>query len=219
LGSIYNHAQGINNAGQIVGDFVDSGGNYRGFVLTNGSYITLNNPSATVMNGQSITLATGINNTGQIVGSYRDGTGTGNHGFLFSNGTYTTLDRPGATGATTPLGINDAGQIVGWFQDGTGNHGFLYSNGNYTTINDPASAPGLTMAWGINNAGEIVGYYGDNGTDPSGAHGFLATPTPPSAVPLHPSIITQLTGLGLLGWLARRIQTRSWDRLTCRHTA
>src|SRR5262249_30616175 len=35
--------------------------------------------------------------------------------------TYATLDDPSSsTGATVPLGINDAGQIVG----GSGNHGF-----------------------------------------------------------------------------------------------
>jgi hypothetical protein len=86
-------------------------------------------------------------------------------------------------------------------QKGTGNHGFLYSNGTYTTIDDPASAAGLTLAWDINNWGQIVGYYG---AILSGAHGFLATPAPPSAAPLHPSIISQIAALSLLGLLAWR---------------
>ena len=67
------------------------------------------------------------------------------------------------------LGINDAGQIVGDYEDSTGEHGFLYSGGTYTTLNDPLGTDG-TFASGINDAGHIVGYYYDSsGT----AHGFL----------------------------------------------
>jgi probable HAF family extracellular repeat protein len=116
---------------------------------------------------------------------------------------YTTLDVPGATGATVAQGINDAGQIVGWFQDPSGNHGFLYSGGTYATLNDPSSAAGLTLAWGINDDGQIVGYYGDNGLSPSGAHGFLATPSP---VPEPTSLSLILTGLAVL--TRRRIAQR-----------
>ena len=41
--------------------------------------------------------------------------------------------------STVPLGINDAGQIVGTFYDGTGAHGFLLSEGTFTTIDVPGS--------------------------------------------------------------------------------
>jgi probable HAF family extracellular repeat protein len=46
------------------------------------------------------------------------------HGFLKDGATYTTLEVPGATD-TVASGINDFGQIVGYFYDATGGHGFL----------------------------------------------------------------------------------------------
>src|SRR5215471_18452380 len=48
------------------------------------------------------------------------------HGFLYSNGNYTTLNDPFATTNTTAFGINDAGQIVGFYSNAGNNHGFLY---------------------------------------------------------------------------------------------
>jgi probable HAF family extracellular repeat protein len=79
-------ARGINDSGQIVGEFANSSGNH-GFLLSGSSFITLDDPLAT-----QGTLAFGINNLGQIVGEYRDSLGA--HGFLLSGGTYFTLDDP-----------------------------------------------------------------------------------------------------------------------------
>jgi probable HAF family extracellular repeat protein len=55
---------------------------------------------------------------------------------------YTTLDDPFANGGigTHAVGINNAGQIVGEYSDGSGIHGFLFSGGTYTTLNDPSTA-------------------------------------------------------------------------------
>jgi probable HAF family extracellular repeat protein len=92
---------GINNAGQIVG----LRENNPGFLLSNGTYTTMNVP------GSVLTAPIGINNAGQIVGDYFSADLKG-HGFLYSNGTYTPLDFPGAV-LTTVGGINDFGQIVG----------------------------------------------------------------------------------------------------------
>ena len=57
--------------------------------------------------------------------------------------TYTTLD-DSSQGATTTdaWGINNSGQIVGYYQNATGVHGFLYSGGTYTTLNDPLGTAG-----------------------------------------------------------------------------
>src|SRR5512133_1513266 len=73
---------------------------------------------------------------------------------------YTTLDDPLASGSlgTNAVGINNAGQIVGEYSDGSGFHGFLLSGGTYTTLNDPL-APNFTETFGINSAGQIVGNY------------------------------------------------------------
>ncbi len=74
------------------------------------------------------------------------------------------------TNGTHAWGINNAGQIVGYYYDSSNaEHGFLYNGGAYTTLNGPLGAGG-TQAYGINDAGQIVGDY----TDSSGTqHGFL----------------------------------------------
>jgi len=73
---IENSANGINSAGQIVGQYLDSNLYDHGFLYSGGTYTTIDDPLAT--NG---TVATGINNSGQIVGYYTDSNGT-RHGFL-----------------------------------------------------------------------------------------------------------------------------------------
>jgi probable HAF family extracellular repeat protein/VCBS repeat-containing protein len=164
----------INATGQIVGSYNDASGDH-GFLYSGGTYTTLNDPLATVN-----TFAAGINNAGQIVGYYQNAGGGGlvNHGFVYSGGIYTAIDDPSAGSAlispagTAALGINDAGQIVGRYNDASGGHGFLYSGGRYITLDDPfAGINGNgTFATGINDAGQIVGYYYDNLNN---EHGFL----------------------------------------------
>ena len=65
-------------------------------------------------------------------------------------------------------GINDNGDIVGYYKDGNC-HGFLYDGSTYTTIDDP-NANGNTKASGINNNRDIVGYFTDSNYS---SHGFL----------------------------------------------
>ena len=70
---------------------------------------------------------------------------------------YNTFNDPlGVTGSTEALGINDADQIVGDYQDAAGLHGYLVSGGIFTTLNDPLGVKG-TFATGINDTGQIVG--------------------------------------------------------------
>jgi probable HAF family extracellular repeat protein len=97
-------ATGINFTGQIVGYYHNNGGTH-GFLLSGGTYTTLDDPLG------ADTVASGINSLGQIVGHYSNA--SGNHGFLLTVGQYVTLDDPLATGSTNAHGINDAGQIVG----------------------------------------------------------------------------------------------------------
>ena len=181
-------AQGINASGEIVGYYQNSSTGYHGFLYGGGSYNTLDDLSGTA----GSTLAHGINASGQIVGEYVDSGGT-SHGFLYSGGTYITLTDPFAisgdpnhTNGTVALGINDAGQIVGYYYgspaqagDSPPRHGFIYSGGIYTTIDNPSANFLGTSVTGINNLGQVVGYYQNNS---SGEQGFLATlgPNPPA---------------------------------------
>jgi probable HAF family extracellular repeat protein len=79
--------------------------------------------------------------------------------FLDVNGVFTTISAPGAEpGTTVATGINDSGQIVGYFANSFGGmEGFLDANGAFTTISEPAEN---VMLSGINDAGLAVGTIG-----------------------------------------------------------
>jgi len=110
---------GINDLGQIVGDYVDATDqNRHGFLLSQGTYTKPLDPP-----GSTLTVAEGINNAGVIVGVYLDA--NGQHGFLLKNGVYTQVDVPGST-ATEINSINPQGRIVGYYIDKNGStHGFV----------------------------------------------------------------------------------------------
>lgn len=149
-GSNFTQAFEINDLGQIVGDYrIPPNSVDHGYLLNGGIYLLLD-----------VSSADGINNSGQIVGQI------GSHGFLLSGGSYTTFDVPGSP-FTQPLGINDAGHIVGVFNAAPSTHSFLLSGGAYTTLDVPGAS--YSQANGINNSDEIVGYYVANGQ----FHGFL----------------------------------------------
>jgi probable HAF family extracellular repeat protein len=150
--SFYNSAvaSGINDSGQIVGNYQDSNGKFHGFLYSNGIWTTLDDPSA----GAEGTLAQGINDFGQIVGYYFDSSGV-EHGFIYSSGTWITLDDPAAVNGTAAYGINDWGQIVGSYIGATQveypfppgppvEPGFLYSNGTWTNLYGPYGVPSPT---------------------------------------------------------------------------
>jgi len=81
--------------------------------------------------------------------------------------TFTRIDVPNSC-CTVAQGINNSGQIVGYFVGDDLPHGFLLSEGTFTTIDYPNSL--LTYgAYGINDAGQIVGTFYDG----TGNHGFL----------------------------------------------
>ena len=140
-------AQGINNAGQIVGLGVAGETTY-GLLYDHGTFTTIFAP------GSSNTLAYGINNRGQIAGYYTDGTTNFEYGFVYTQGQFMRLD-PGYLA----LGLNDAGQVAGY--------GFVYDGSAYRTISVPGARD--TNVFGINNAGDLVGSYTDNN---GRSHGF-----------------------------------------------
>lgn len=71
---------------------------------------------------------------------------------------FTTINHPKAL-QTSPYGINNSGDIVGYFINlKSAIHGFLLVNGKFTNIDDPKSAYG-TEPINLNNKGTIVGSY------------------------------------------------------------
>jgi probable HAF family extracellular repeat protein len=70
-GSTFTQALGINNAGQIVGDFMDATGRFHGFLKDGATITIIDVPGAF----PGSTRAFGINDAGQIVGTFGDATG------------------------------------------------------------------------------------------------------------------------------------------------
>jgi len=132
VGAFQTVLRGVNNSGQAVGYYVPHGGSHvHSFLYNGGSFTQLDDPLAT---GNDGTEAYGINDLGQVVGVYFVSTGQGEilHGFVYSGGIFTTVDDP-LTAAipgfgTYATGINDSGQITGYYTDsGRVNHGFVAS--------------------------------------------------------------------------------------------
>jgi probable HAF family extracellular repeat protein len=141
---------GVNNAGAMVGLYIDSGGVQHGLLLVDGEVTNIDDP-----NGIN-TECFAINNSGAIVGSYQDSFGT-YYGFLYQNGAFTDIGPPGGT-EPQATGINDAGDIVGVYCvtscTAHNQHGFLLQGSNYTQLDAPKAD--YTWAYGINNSGQIT---------------------------------------------------------------
>ena len=86
--------------------------------------------------------------------------------------TFMTVDFPGAV-LTNVQGINDSGDIVGFYNDAAGRtHGFVRAGGHFQSIDFPGAR--LTQARGIAPNGDIVGTYQlPNESGPVPVHGFL----------------------------------------------
>lgn len=123
-GSVRTEVSGVNNQGELVGDYSLPDGSYHGYVWRGGQYTTVDDPDG------SGTQLTAINDHGDMIGITGDPTGPANgiKGFLLRKGRYSTMSVAGAP-FTLPLGINNRGQIAGYTftaPDGvTGSRGFL----------------------------------------------------------------------------------------------
>jgi hypothetical protein len=183
-GAILTEASGINDDGQVVGDYRDSGGIFHGFFWDAGLFLTFDVPFPEA----TFTAPNAINNVGQIVGFYNDNNATpGNenghsHGFLYDNGSFSSIDFPGAV-ITSLTDINDHGRIVGVYVENENDvvfHSFVLEDGRFSTFEVPFPESVLTEVNGINNRGQIVGrYVVSNPGDPVNpflSHGFIATP-------------------------------------------
>jgi len=77
-----------------------------------------------------------------------------------------TVDYPGSGNSTTVEGINDLGDVTGYFEDGSGAiRSFIrYADGTVSgPIAEPNDVANVTVARDINNLGEICGYYFSSG--------------------------------------------------------
>jgi probable HAF family extracellular repeat protein len=148
-------ALAINDNGDVAGTYRDANNVTHGFIYSNGGYTTIDGPGAAYG-----TYLTGINNSGQLALSYTSTPANVAHRWTpDGHGGYTIQDFsvPGSL-TTATGGIDNSGNLVGYYQ--TPNYGgYLWrSGGTNTTFNHPNDG-GTTQALGINDNGDIVGAY------------------------------------------------------------
>ncbi len=123
-GAVSATAASVNDQGDVAGFFTDAGKVTHGFLDKAGTFTTLDYPAAVS------TSAFGVNNADEVVGTYTDAAGSG-HGFTDINGNFTSVDEPDAdpaNGGTVINGVNNQGDVVGFYMDGGTpflTHGFL----------------------------------------------------------------------------------------------
>jgi len=143
-------ANGINNAGVIVGTYQDSANAYHGFILDGKKLTTVNVPNGTSTTVDGVTPDGAI----QIVGAYVNSAGR-SMGFLCKNGRFTDIPGPKGSTGSSAVGINDLGEIVGSYVGSNGvTFGYLLANHHYTTLNIFMAQ--ITVASGINDKGKLV---------------------------------------------------------------
>jgi probable HAF family extracellular repeat protein len=140
----YSTILAINNPGKLVG-YWNINGLPRAFSYYRGELVLLG-PSST----KSISSATAINNSGVIVGLSSVSFAVPVQGWIYQNGVTTYL-APFGYVESTASDVNNWGDVVGSYYDGTMFHAFLYQGGTFTSIGD------RTNAFAINDFDQIVG--------------------------------------------------------------
>lgn len=140
--SVRSLAYGINDHGQIVGEY---NGN-QAFSYSGGTFTDI---------GPANSSATGINNAGQIIGNANNGSDF--QGFVYSNGVVTTLTPANAAGSGV-FGINNNGQIAGGVNAEYLRAPAIFSNGgiSYLTGGLPVSGTITANAIAINDNGQTL---------------------------------------------------------------
>jgi len=163
-GNSYLTFTGINDSGQLVGDYELSTSPQSGLLYVGGTMKTIDDPAVS----NPVSYLYGINGLGDIAGT------TWN--FSTGAGPYWTYHKGKFTAITTPAGyqgfsfvLNDAGQMAGCAYNPTAQltYGFFYEAGNYSFLSYGANS---TCVGGINGQGQMVGEYQ---TSDGNYHGFV----------------------------------------------
>jgi hypothetical protein len=153
---------GVNNSNLAVGTATINGFSLdRAYSWQNGVF---QDYAVTLASTTYTTNFNGISDGGVIVGQY-DLTSSNRVGFLLQGNTRTDLPQYQSNLNTSPLDLNNAGQVVGVTSTTAANandgSGFLYENGSFSEV---YQHPGgvRTQFNSINNAGLIVGRWRDS---------------------------------------------------------
>jgi uncharacterized membrane protein len=166
-------ANALNDRAHVVGQYIDGGaepneegilpaGTVHGFLWRRGRITTVDVP------GAALTQPLGINDDGDIVGAYLEAGPNPDpyayfadgrlRGFVLRDGRFTPVDFPGGQG-TKVSGINDRGEMVGYYDTADARRGFFLRRGRFTKLDAPGAT--FTLPSNIDNRGRVVGAFAD----------------------------------------------------------
>ncbi len=196
-GGVASRAEGINNAGTVVGGSMVGEfplPQFHAFAYTSGVMTDLDSTLSSFSIGQA------INDQGQVVGWANAGFGI-DHAFLYSSGVMTDLSTLSGFGSSGAYDINNAGDIVGWSEVANREtRAILYQDGmmiDLETLIDPSLGWTLEAAYSINDLQQIAAY----GCQGNVCQALLLDPV--AAIPEPRTSLLLMVGLGLMGWPLR----------------
>jgi probable HAF family extracellular repeat protein len=156
-GAVSSHANGINDAGQIVGWSVTWNNARHAFLFTPGAGQGMRD-LGDLPGGADFSWAADINSSGHVVGTSM-ATQTW-HAFLWTNGRGLVDLGALALGESVQSeanAINDSGQITGTYADGGSFRAFIATSSGSLTRIGPGSTGQMNIGYKINNSGQIAG--------------------------------------------------------------
>jgi Cu/Zn superoxide dismutase len=161
-------AAAINSGGGIAGFYTNpANGNTDGFLASGGEFIDLSGP------GASSTMAFGVNDEDEVAGTYTAGSGSGAavHGFTWTlGGGFQSIDDPHGLGTTTINGVNDAGDLVGFYVDSAGNTDGMLAAPRATVAVPLTPMPQGTVTVGRDSSGAADAAISAFGLTPGSSH-------------------------------------------------
>jgi probable HAF family extracellular repeat protein len=178
LGGTDAEALMVNDQRQIVGEsYINSTpstfcANNFGFALTTGAFIWENGEMTNLGTfGGTCTLATYLNNQGEVVGISTLAGDPFARAFLWEHGSLHKLPNAFGPDRTSALGINEAGDIVGWAtMPNQINHATLWKNGMMTDLGT-LEGDQCSYGWVLNERKQVVGVSATSCLSPN--HVFL----------------------------------------------